>query len=245
MLDVSEPGLVVVKHTRSDGFGKFANIAVLTGDEIRIVDEQNLILPQKTSLANFADHHSWKNSVNLLLQLAVSMHAHRRGGTLLVVPSGSNSWQSSIRHPLHYAITPNFSGLSTLMKEEVHEQNTATWQRTMSREVGIVAGLTALDGAVIINDRYELLAFGEKIKRSDESRPIEQIMITEPVIGGEAVIVNPALTGGTRHLSAAQFVQDQKDAIALVASQDGHFTVFSWSENENIVHAHRIDSLLL
>jgi DNA integrity scanning protein DisA with diadenylate cyclase activity len=58
-------------------------------------------------------------------------------------------------------------------------------------------------------------------------------------------MVEPAQFGGTRHLSAAQFVRDQRDAIALVASQDGRFTVFAWSSNEEIVHAHRIDALLL
>jgi hypothetical protein len=46
-------------------------------------------------------------------------------------------------------------------------------------------------------------------------------------------------------LSAAQFVHDQFDAIALVASQDGGFTVFAWSPKEEMVHAHRIDALLL
>jgi hypothetical protein len=32
---------------------------------------------------------------------------------------------------------------------------------------------------------------------------------------------------------------------ALVASQDGRFTVFAWSPSEEAVHAHRIDALLL
>jgi hypothetical protein len=46
-------------------------------------------------------------------------------------------------------------------------------------------------------------------------------------------------------LSAAQFVFDQRDSIALVASQDGRFTVFAWSPCELMVHAHRVDTLLL
>jgi len=57
--------------------------------------------------------------------------------------------------------------------------------------------------------------------------------------------VTPAQLGGTRHLSAAQFVQDQRDALALVASQDGRFTVFAWSPCEEMVHAHRVEALLL
>jgi len=59
------------------------------------------------------------------------------------------------------------------------------------------------------------------------------------------VTAEPSQLGGTRHLAAAQFVQDQPDSIALVASQDGRFTVFGWSPSEEKVHAHRIDVLLL
>jgi hypothetical protein len=55
----------------------------------------------------------------------------------------------------------------------------------------------------------------------------------------------PNQLGGTRHLSAVQFVHDQRDATALVASQDGRFTIFKWSPRENIVHAHRVEALLL
>jgi hypothetical protein len=69
--------------------------------------------------------------------------------------------------------------------------------------------------------------------------------VTEPSEGGEAAVVHPALLGGTRHLAAAQFVFDQRNAVALVASQDGRFTVFIWSPCEERVHAHRVESLLL
>jgi hypothetical protein len=58
-------------------------------------------------------------------------------------------------------------------------------------------------------------------------------------------VVDPGELGGTRHQSAAQFVQDQHDAVALVASQDGRFTVFVWSEGAQLVHAHRVEALLL
>jgi hypothetical protein len=57
--------------------------------------------------------------------------------------------------------------------------------------------------------------------------------------------VTPSELGGTRHLSAAQFVNDQRDTVALVAPQDGAFTIFSWSAPEDAVHAHRVETLLL
>ena len=69
--------------------------------------------------------------------------------------------------------------------------------------------------------------------------------VTEPVMGNTPRPVAPVEIGGTRHLSAAQFVHDQPDALALVASQDGHFTIFSWAACDAMVHAHRIETLLL
>ena len=108
-----------------------------------------------------------------------------------------------------------------------------------------MAGLTAVDGATIISDRYDLLGFGAKIARKRGSTPVEFVNLTEPVEGSAPVRTAPAQFGGTRHLSAAQFVHDQRDATALVASQDGRFTIFKWSPREQFVHAHRVDALLL
>src|SRR3989442_11233887 len=38
VLEVIEPGLLVVKHRRLDGLGKFANVAVLKGEQVKVVD---------------------------------------------------------------------------------------------------------------------------------------------------------------------------------------------------------------
>jgi hypothetical protein len=81
--------------------------------------------------------------------------------------------------------------------------------------------------------------------RRRKSTSIERVLLTEPVEGSARSIVNPYQLGGTRHFSAAQFVYDQRDATALVASQDGRFTIFSWSVPEDMVHAHRVEVLLL
>ena len=70
-------------------------------------------------------------------------------------------------------------------------------------------------------------------------------MVTEPVQGSAKLLVHPEELGGTRHFSAAQFAHDQRDAIALVASQDGRFTIFEWSQCDQIVHGHRVEALLL
>ena len=71
----------------------------------------------------------------------------------------------------------------------------------------------------------------------------ERVIVSEPIEGGAPTEMAPLQLGGTRHNSAAQFAQDQPDALALVASQDGRFTAFAWSAREGAVHAHRVEAL--
>lgn len=249
VLEVIEPGLLVVKHRRRDGFGKFANVAVLKGEQVKVIDEQGASLPDcpplLKALLPFTSPGSWDHRFNLLVQLAASMRAHEHGGSLLVVPTGDEAWRQSIVHPVLYSVTPPFSALAELMRQEVNDANENMLTAAVRRAVDTVAGLTAVDGATVINDQYEVLAFGAKIRRPEGSPPVEQMVATEPIVGDHPVVIHPAQNGGTRHLSAAQFVHDQKEAVALVASQDGRFTVFAWSPCESMVHAHRVDTLLL
>ncbi|WP_295670886.1 putative sensor domain DACNV-containing protein [uncultured Mucilaginibacter sp.] len=249
VLEVIEPGLLVVKHRRIKGFGKFINVAVLKGDEIKIIDEDSKSLPDcpamLTSLIDYNSPTGWNDSVNMLVQLAASMRAHGHGGILLVVPKDNDTWRDSIIHPITYPVTPAFDELRKLMEQKVSGHDLVHWQEEVNRTVENVAGLTAVDGATIINDEMELLAFGAKIGLSSNGGSVEQMLVTEPVIGNIGMVIHPSQNGGTRHLSAAQFVFNQRDAVALVSSQDGRFTVFSWSPCEGIVHAHYVDALLL
>ncbi|MCE6987785.1 putative sensor domain DACNV-containing protein [Dyadobacter sp. CY323] len=249
VLEVVEPGMLVIKHRRVDGFGKFVNVAVLKGDQVKIVNEVSGRVRDCPSVINsmigFGATSLWADSPNLLVQLAVSMRTHERGGILLVVPKGKETWRKSIIHPITYQVQPAFSELAELNKRYLEEPNPITWQNQLNSAINNLAGLTAVDGATIINDSYELLAFGAKIGRAAEGSPVEEMLITEPVIGNVAMVVHPVQNGGTRHLSAAQFVFDQRDSIALVASQDGRFTIFSWSGCENKVQAFRVDTLLM
>jgi hypothetical protein len=213
------------------------------------VDEHASSLPDCPSLLasmlGFDSPASWGDSVNVLVQLAVSMRAHGRGGLLLVVRREPDGWRDSIVSPLPYALNPPYTELAELMQRTSEERQERAWRDTITRTVDAIAGLTAVDGAAIVTERYELLAFGAKIARRRGSPPVEQVTVTEPIEGGHPATVHPSELGGTRHLSAAQFVHDQRDAVALVASQDGRFTIFAWSPCEDMVHAHRVETLLL
>src|SRR5262249_631489 len=120
-----------------------------------------------------------------------------------------------------------------------------SWQDALENAINAVAGLTAVDGATVINDRYDLLAFGAKLTRRRGAEPVEQVMLTEPLEGSTPDVRHATRLGRTRALPAAQFVHDERSALALIASQDGRFTIFAWSDCEQMVHAHRVETLLL
>jgi hypothetical protein len=240
VVEVTAPGLIVIKNHTGETSGKFVNVAVLEGDLIKVVSQAGLGVsghPSRLrSLLGFDSPASWVNSANVLMQLAVSMRSHGHGGSLLVVPSETNSWRDSIVPPVPYALSPPFAGLARVVRADPEKAR---------RTIDAIAGLTAVDGALVMTDQYEVLGFGAKIMRRRGSGQVEQIRITEPIEGGTVALVHPEQLGGTRHLSAAQFVQDQREAVALVASQDQRFTIFEWCPQEEIVHAHRVEALLL
>ncbi|HEY6346773.1 MAG TPA: hypothetical protein VIY49_35225 [Bryobacteraceae bacterium] len=240
VVEAAAPGLIVVKSQSGAASGKFINVAVLEGDQVKVVNRQTPAGPDTSSLLDsllgFDSSVSWEKGPSIFVQLAVAMRSHGHGGSLLVVPSGSGAWRDSIVPPIPYALSPHFSGLADLSDAEPERAH---------RLVDDVAGLTAVDGAVVLTDRYEVLGFGAKIMRRKGQSQVEQVRLMEPVEDGLVAVIHPELLGGTRHLSAAQFVHDQHDTTALVASQDGRFTIFEWSPPEEIVYAHRVETLLL
>lgn len=240
VVETVEPGLLVIKHRRADPAGKFANVAVLEGDEVKVVDAKGTLAADcpdfVTTLIGFDTESG--NSDNVLLPLALSMRAHGHGGSLLVVPHGTVAWRESILWPVPYSVAPPFSKLGELVRTRPRDG-------TFQEATDAIGGLTAVDGAVVLSDRWDVLAFGAKIARTESGSRVENVLVIEPIVGRTPVTIHRSELGGTRHLSAAQFVHEQRDSLALVASQDGRFTVFGWSPRAGLVHAYRVEALLL
>ena len=239
VLEVIAPGLLVVKFRRAESSTKFANVAVLEGSTVKFLRQQDALIAEAPSalksLMTFYASAGREESDSVLVRLAISMRGHQRGGSLLVVRHDDEGWKNSIIRPISYSVDPPFSEIDGLPRDSDAARHA----------IDAIAGWTAVDGATVISDHFALLASGVKIAARDSRQRIESILVTEPVEGSSESIVEPSQLGNTRHLSAAQFVFDQRDAIALVASQDGRFTIFAWSPSREIVHAHRLEILLL
>ncbi len=245
VVEVVAPGLIVLKHRPRQETRKFVNLAIIEGDAAKIIDERASLVPGCPALlSNLLGHDTagrGSAAAQVLVQLAVSMRRHRRGGTLLMVPAATRAWEGSIVMPIAYAVEPAFSELAGLLQGATAEDGDP---EALRRAVSAIAGLTAVDGATILTDRYEVVGFGAKIRRTQGGAQVDHLIVTEPIVGNKPTRVTPGQVGGTRHLSAAQFISDQREGLALVASQDGRFTLFAWSPSEELVHAHRVDALL-
>ena len=91
-LEVVAPGLLVIKESRDENAGKYLNVAVLEGDQVKVLDQRAARTPDCPDLLASLlglDPPRSAGDVNVLVQLAISMRAHGRGGSLLVVPAGS------------------------------------------------------------------------------------------------------------------------------------------------------------
>jgi hypothetical protein len=248
VLEVIAPGLLVIKYRPADATTKFVNVAVLEGDAVKVLDPSASSVPGCPNLVAALlgfDSRGVAQTSNALVELAASMRAHKRGGTLLVVPAENEAWRESIRHPIAYSVSPKFARLVELLDEPPSVHHERRWQDSFHRTVEAIAGLTAVDGATIITDRYEVLAYGAKIHRREGSANVENVILSEPVEGFKPHVLPTLQIGGTRHLSAAQFANDQQDSMAMVASQDGRFTIFAWSDCDSMVRAHRVETLLM
>jgi hypothetical protein len=243
VLEVVAPGLLVVKTRRALPSTKFANVAVLEGSDVKYVDHHGAAAldapPAVGPLRAFYASAGLEESDSVFVQLAVAMRAHGHGGIVLVVPEDDEEWRRSIVSPSGYVVHPPYREIADLLARSDDPPE------ALRAAVDALAGLTAVDGATVIDQGFRLLAFSVKIARRSGGRAPERVLVSEPIEGAGNVAVEPASLGGTRHFSAAQFVHDQRRAIALVASQDGKFTVFAWSPVHEMVHAHRMETLLL
>jgi hypothetical protein len=104
-----------------------------------------------------------------------------------------------------------------------------------------IAGLAAVDGAVVLNKQFELLGFGAEIGGDLPAvRWVARALDAE----GKAKVRESVESDGTRHRSAYRLCNFVHDALAIVVSQDGTVRFVKWHEGEVTYWDHASASVL-
>ena len=174
---------------------------------------------------------------SIILQVALALRSHGHGGTLLVAASHrSGEHNTSLTYPTHtdtQRILPTaldecieFSDLDTRITglggfEAVFaSEQRSQAQRSLREAVAFVAGLSAVDGAVLMASDLRVLGFGAFI--DTKGAGTSAITVIDGLNPGNHRTIDRTAVGGARHQSALAFVEQYNgDAIAFVASQDG------------------------
>jgi hypothetical protein len=196
--------------------------------------------------------HRKKRLYDFAIDLINKINKHAHGGILLVIPDEKidEILEESIKSPINFDLETNYNLVKGKLKWEEDQivnsqiRREKTSERfNFNNEINFIAQLTAIDGATIITKSFDIVGFGAKIKpkTTSDALKLETVLIREPF--EESNDERKALSdlGGTRHQSTAQFVFDQreKNAFAIVASQDGKISIIFWDDEKQITTVFR------
>jgi len=102
----------------------------------------------------------------------------------------------------------------------------------------LIAALADVDGAVLLNERFELLGFGGEITGSLPE--VEEIRHAHDLEARSFTLVSTDGVG-TRHRAAYRLCAQEHDAFAIVVSQDGGVQFVAWHEGALTRWEHRND----
>lgn len=237
---VLDPGQIVVKLFNEP-------IAILSGAEFFLIKDS--LLGRYGSMWDKLSDEETNSKSNeffgikrqALIQTIKQMRQFGHGGTLIIVNKNS-SFMESIEH-VRYRLTKAYSDLQFNLGyylDNLDEKKNESLQMNQAIQEAAkdLATLTCVDGAVILDKSLAVIGFGAKLKPSNDTPFDKFIVKIDPFDHQEQIQIIKRLEdlGGTRHQSAARFAIDNKDAIAIVVSQDGTVSTFVWEvleSNEN------------
>jgi hypothetical protein len=208
-------------------------------DEVR--DEHDALQAQTESPTS-VDHSLIGRVAQHMLRRAIQIVRNaRHGGMFLILNAPLGTAQSGLNglrlkyplnqdEPSHRYRTLLFRILEGLAAAT--SKSTVGWQDFASSESTnlerleqavfelsrVMANLTAIDGAVVLDKRFGLLGFGAEV--SAELPAPSRVFRALDVEGRERQPEDIEAVG-TRHRAAYRFVNDHPDGLAIVVSQDG------------------------
>ena len=76
VVEIVEPALLVVKHHRGEKTGKYVNVAVLEGDQVKLVDETASSLPDCPALVGSLLGFEFERRLTQLADLLIAFGCH-------------------------------------------------------------------------------------------------------------------------------------------------------------------------
>ena len=182
----------------------------------------------------------FRGDVTMEILTRVRLLGH--GGTILFV-SDNEIWKESIEQPVAFECSERFKGIGRIERALKSELTTAKklgkkvvvtatelladrrYSGTLADVSRTIAYLTGIDGALVLNNDFDVLAFGVKIKETQKEKG-EKVLRIAPYEGekAEELLLTDAFRG-KRHLSTARFTLNT-NSTAFTVSQDGGVTGF-------------------
>ncbi len=255
LFKVIDPGRVVVSHL---GF----QIAEITGQRAGFVyrywDRSALELMSTlgadgTTAGEMLSYLSIYATQEILRRVRLLGH----GGTIIFVSPGRR-WERSVE-PVFYACEQRLNQMQRIaealegalrqvgkgtssgederhiiLRKGMELIGSHEYKAFLGAAARSIAHLSTVDGATILSENFEVLAFGAKLKSPRRGAKAAMVTRLLPLEGAarRAEVPLDQEFRGTRHLSAAQFVFNNPGATAFVVSQDGGITGLFMGEEE-------------
>ena len=201
----------------------------------------------------------WTALLNTVLCIVNTIRAHGHGGTVLLTSPGA---ESTLPVQTKFAVGEHASTLSERFVEFLNARHVLTSARLFQRKqdtgqanidaahshlqnaafaaeenladaAELVAGLAAVDGALVLTSDLRVIGFGAEIVL-DAAQPV----VAHEVIGHTQSPASwPAVDSesfGMRHRSALRCIGVTDRTVAFVISQDGHVSLF-WKADGRVL----------
>lgn len=191
---------------------------------------------------------------NLLRRVISLIRNYRHGGTLIVVPANRTEELKAPnpylnikftflidqgRQRIHTQVARVMNEFARIAGEWHLGKKTVGWNEyvactdptlaqldeTLFEMTHLLAELSLIDGAVVLNHRFEVLGFGAEI-----SSGLENVISIQKALDLEGTTREPESPKGmgTRHRSAYRLCMALHDALVIVVSQDGQVRFVRW-----------------
>ena len=193
---------------------------------------------------------------NLMRRIVSIVRRYRHGGIILIVPTSRTEELKSVNpyftikytftvdegrtriHPHMARIMNEFARVAGESRSgrspvgwsdylDITDPLLSDLDESLFEMANFLAEMTLVDGAVVLNQRFEVLGFGAEI-----SGGLESVPFVERALDIDGTMREPeSVKGvGTRHRSAYRLCNALRDSLAIVTSQDGHVRFIRWHD---------------